>query len=175
MRSARNVVVVGHGMVGHRFVDALRSRDPDGAWRVTILAEEADAAYDRVGLTGYTEHWDRGLLALPGNDYSGDDLVELRLGSPVAEIDRAAKAVVIGGGLLGLEAANALRQFGLQTHVVEMAPRLMAQQLDEAGGALLGRMMSELGIVVHVGVGTQAIEPAQRNRPVRRSAEDNSV
>ena len=38
-------------------------------WQVTVLAEEADAAYDRVGLTGYTEHWDRALLALPGNDY----------------------------------------------------------------------------------------------------------
>ena len=74
MRSARNVVVVGHGMVGHRFVEALRSRDADGGWRVTVLAEEADAAYDRVGLTGYTEHWDRELLALPGNDYRGDDL-----------------------------------------------------------------------------------------------------
>jgi nitrite reductase (NADH) large subunit len=238
MRSARNVVVVGHGMVGHRFVEALRSRDPDGSWRITVLAEEADAAYDRVGLTGYTEHWNRDLLALPGNDYVGDDLVDLRLGSPVTEIDRAAKSVltadgeridydalvlatgsyafvppvpghdlpschvyrtlddldairadalravdaghapagvVIGGGLLGLEAANALRQFGLRTHVVEMAPRLMAQQLDEAGGALLGRMMSDLGIAVHVGVGTKAIEPAQRNRPVRRSAEHDSV
>ncbi len=224
MRSARNVVVVGHGMVGHRFVEALRSRDADGGWRVTVLAEEADAAYDRVGLTGYTEHWDRDLLALPGNDYRGDDLVELRLGSRVAEIDRDAKSVltadgervdydalvlatgsyafvppvpghdlsschvyrtlddldairadalraldaghapagvVIGGGLLGLEAANALRQFGLQTHVVEMAPRLMAQQLDEAGGALLGRMIGELGIAVHVGVGTDAIESVQ--------------
>ena len=62
--------------------------------------------------------------------------------------------VVIGGGLLGLEAANALRTFGLHAHVVEMAPRLMAQQLDEAGGALLGRMVSDLGIDVHVGVGT---------------------
>jgi nitrite reductase (NADH) large subunit len=225
MRSARNVVVVGHGMVGHRFVEALRSRDADGGWRVTVLAEEADAAYDRVGLTGYTEHWDRGLLALPGNDYRGDELVDLRLGSPVAEIDRAAKSVmtadgervdydalvlatgsyafvppvpghdlpschvyrtlddldairadalraveaghasagvVIGGGLLGLEAANALRQFGLQTHVVEMAPRLMAQQLDEAGGALLGRMITELGIAVHVDVGTSSIERTQR-------------
>ena len=70
MQSERNVVVVGHGMVGHRFVEALRSRDNDGAWRVTVLAEEADAAYDRVGLTGYTAHWDRGLLALPGNDYA---------------------------------------------------------------------------------------------------------
>jgi nitrite reductase (NADH) large subunit len=238
MRSTSNVVVVGHGMVGHRFVEALRSRDADGAWRVTVLAEEGDPAYDRVGLTGYTEHWDRGLMALPGNDYGDDDLVELRLDSRVTEIDRVGKSVmtadgdrvdydalvlatgsyafvppvpghdlpschvyrtlddldairadalraveagdapvgvVIGGGLLGLEAANALRQFGLQTHVVEMAPRLMAQQLDEAGGALLGRMMSDLGIAVHVGVGTKAIEPAQRNRPVRRSAEHDSV
>ena len=51
----------------------------------------------------------------------------------------------------------------------------MAQQLDEAGGALLGRMMSELGIAVHVGVGTESIQPAQRNRPVRRSADDDSM
>src|SRR6476620_6889208 len=238
VRHENNVVVVGHGMVGHRFVEALRARESDGAWRVTVLAEESDAAYDRVGLTGYTEHWDRGQMALPGNDYRDDSLVELRLGSRVAEIDRADKSVltadgdrvdydalvlatgsyafvppvpghdlpschvyrtlddldairadalhvldtghapvgvVIGGGLLGLEAANALRQFGLQTHVFEMAPRLMAQQLDEAGGALLGRMISELGINVHVGVGTQSIEPAQRNRPVRRSADHDSV
>ncbi|MDT5058152.1 MAG: nitrite reductase large subunit [Mycobacterium sp.] len=224
MRSTSNVVVVGHGMVGHRFVEALRSRDADGAWRVTVLAEETDAAYDRVGLTGYTDHWDRGLLALPGNDYWGDELVELRLGSRVAEIDRVARTVltadgarvdydalvlatgsyafvppvpghdlpashvyrtlddldairasalralesghapvgvVIGGGLLGLEAANALRQFGLHAHVVELAPRLMAQQLDEAGGALLGRMITDLGLAVHVGVGADAVESVQ--------------
>ena len=234
----RHVVVVGHGMVGHRFVEAMRARDTEATWRITVLAEEADAAYDRVGLTGYTEHWDRGRLALPGNDYAGDDQVQLRLDVRVAEIDRAAKAVVtadgervdydalvlatgsyafvppvpgndlpschvyrtlddldairadaqrtrdaghapvgvvIGGGLLGLEAANALRSFGLHAHVVEMAPRLMAQQLDEAGGALLGRMIAELGISVHVGVGTESIQPAQRNRPVRRSADDDSV
>jgi nitrite reductase (NADH) large subunit len=83
--------------------------------------------------------------------------------------------VVIGGGLLGLEAANALRSFGLQAHIVEMAPRLMAQQLDEAGGALLGRMIGDLGITVHTGVSTAGIQPAQRNRPVRRSAEDEAV
>ncbi|BBY95083.1 nitrite reductase large subunit [Mycobacterium gallinarum] len=235
--SSKNVVVVGHGMVGHRFVEALRSRDSAGEWRVTVLAEEADAAYDRVGLTGYTEHWNRALLALPGNTYPDDDLVETRLGSRVTAIDRDAKSVltadggrvnydalvlatgsyafvppvpgrdlpachvyrtlddldairdsaertkdagapvgvVIGGGLLGLEAANALRSFGLHAHVVEMAPRLMAQQLDEAGGALLGRMISDLGITVHTGVGTANIAPAQRNRPVRRSAENDSM
>src|SRR3954469_2655348 len=87
MRSTSNVVVVGHGMVAHRFVEALRSRDAEGTWRVTVLAEESDTAYDRVGLTGYTEHWERGRLALAGNSYSGDDLVELRLGSRVTEID----------------------------------------------------------------------------------------
>ncbi|MBO0866047.1 MAG: FAD-dependent oxidoreductase, partial [Mycobacterium sp.] len=193
----RDVVLVGHGMVGHRFVEALRARDTDGSWRITVLAEESDAAYDRVGLTGYTEHWEREQLALPGNDYAGDERVRLLLNTRVVEIDRATKSVmtaagqrhrydalvlatgssafvppvpghqlpachvyrtlddldairadaqrtldagkacagvVIGGGLLGLEAANALRQFGLQTHIVEMMPRLMAQQIDEAGG-----------------------------------------
>src|SRR6478609_1223739 len=93
MSSTQNVVVVGHGMVGHRFVEALRSRDAAGTWRVTVLSEEADAAYDRVGLTGYTEHWDRAKLALPGNDYTGDDRVDLRLGCAVAEIDREARTV----------------------------------------------------------------------------------
>jgi len=225
-------------MVGHRFVEALRSRDADGDWKVTVFAEEADAAYDRVGLTGYTEHWDRARLALPGNDYLGDGLVEVRLGARVAGLDPAAKSVitadgrrlgydalvlatgsyafvppvpgrdlphchvyrtfddldairagalrareggrapvgvVVGGGLLGLEAANAIRGFGLQPHIVEMAPRLMAHQLDEAGGALLGNMVTGLGITVHTGVGTSSIQPTQRNRPVRRSAEDDCV
>ncbi len=45
--------------------------------------------------------------------------------------------VVIGGGLLGLEAANALKAMGLETHVVELAPRLMAVQIDDAGGLVL--------------------------------------
>src|SRR3954469_6404202 len=235
---ARHVVVVGHGMVGHRFVEAVRARDTQCRWRITVLAEESDAAYDRVGLTGYTEHWDRARLALPGNDYAGDSQVSLRLGAQVTAIDRQAKAVicpdgervaydalvlatgsyafvppvpghdlpgchvyrtlddldairadpmaalaaghapvgvVIGGGLLGLEAANALRAFGLRAHVVEMAPRLMAQQLDEAGGALLSRMVTDLGIDVHTGVGTKAIAPAQRNRPLRRSEDSDAL
>jgi nitrite reductase (NADH) large subunit len=213
-------------MVGHRLVEALRARDTGGSWRITILAEEADGAYDRVGLTSYTESWDRDLLALPGNDYAGDERVRLLLRTRVTEIDRATKSVVtadgqrisydtlvlatgsyafvppvpghdlpachvyrtlddldairagaqrtleaghtdagvvIGGGLLGLEAANALRQFGLQTHVIEMMPRLMAQQIDEGGGALLSRMITELGIAVHVGTGTEAIESVEHS------------
>ena len=222
MHHPKRVVVVGHGMVGHRFVEALRSRDAVGDWQIIVVAEESDAAYDRVGLTGYTEHWDRARLALPGNDYEGDDDVEVVLRDRVTRVDRVAKCVttllgrrisydtlvlatgsyafvppvpghdlrgchvyrtlddldairtdvqramaagvtdgvVIGAGLLGLEAANALRGFGLHAHVVERSPRLMSQQLDMAGGALLRRMVAELGISVHVDVGTDAIERA---------------
>ena len=50
---------------------------------------------------------------------------------------RSETGVVIGGGLLGLEAANALTRLGLETHVVEFAPRLMAMQIDEGGGEIL--------------------------------------
>ena len=83
--------------------------------------------------------------------------------------------VVIGGGLLGLEAANALRAFGLTTHVVEMVAAVDGgQQLDEAGGALLTRMIGGLGIEVHTGVGTESIEPVQRNKPLRKSEADDS-
>ena len=224
-------------MVGHRFVEALRARDTEGSWRVTVLSEESDAAYDRVGLTGYTEHWDRAQMALPGNDYAGDNGVVLHLGLAAREIDRAAKTVtladgrpleydalvlatgsyafvppipghdlphchvyrtlddlddiragalaaartktpvgvVIGGGLLGLEAANALRAFGLSTQVVEMSPHLMAAQLDGAGGALLNRMIRGLGIEVHTGVGIESIQPIQKNKPLRKSEDDDSV
>ena len=98
MAATSHVVVVGHGMVGHRFVEALRSRDAEGRWRITVLAEERDAAYDRVGLTGYTEHWDRARLALPGNDYAGDPSVELRLDTRVVDIDRDARTVVTADG-----------------------------------------------------------------------------
>jgi nitrite reductase (NADH) large subunit len=94
-----------------------------------------------------------------------DDLDAIR-GDALLALDtgHAPVGVVIGGGLLGLEAANAPRQFGLQTHVVEMAPRLMAQQLDEAGGGPLGRMITDLGIAVHVGVGTSSISTTRRWR-----------
>ncbi len=216
----RTVVVVGHGMVGHRFVEALRTRDEAGDWRVVVLAEEADRAYDRVGLSSYVGVWDRSQLALPGNDYDGDTSVELHLDARVVEIDRAARSVatadgrtfaydalvlatgsyafvppvpghdspgchvyrtlddldairadaeralaadaqatgiVVGGGLLGLEAANALRTLGLKPHVVEVNPRLMPQQIDEAGGEHLARMIGSLGIDISLSSGTTEI------------------
>ncbi|MDT7741548.1 MAG: nitrite reductase large subunit [Actinomycetota bacterium] len=218
----RTVVVVGHGMVGHRFVESLRRRDDAGAWRVVVLAEESRPAYDRVALSSYVGDATEDDLALADDEFHADPLVELHLDDPAVAVDRSARrvttragrtvtydelvlatgsvpfvppvpgrdlegvfvyrtlddldgmraaaeaatagagagrraGVVVGGGLLGLEAANALRQLGLSPHVVEMAPRLMPVQVDEAGGALLYRLVSDLGLRVHTGVSTSAI------------------
>lgn len=65
--------------------------------------------------------------------------------------------VVIGGGLLGLEAANALKNIGLYTHVVEFAPRLMAVQIDEIGGSMLQNKIEALGVMTHTSKNTTAI------------------
>ncbi|MBV1849765.1 nitrite reductase large subunit NirB [Catellatospora tritici] len=65
---------------------------------------------------------------------------------------------VLGGGLLGLEAANALRLLGMTTHVVEFAPRLMPLQVDEGGGAVLRRHIEALGVTVHTARGCAGLE-----------------
>ncbi len=61
--------------------------------------------------------------------------------------------LVVGGGLLGLEAASALQALGLDVHVVEMAPYPMPQQLGEGGGRMLARWVDALGVDLHCGVG----------------------
>ena len=73
-----------------------------------------------------------------------------------AAVDGVKTGVVVGGGLLGLEAANALRLLGLETHVVEFAPRLMPLQVCDGGGAALRSRIEELGVRVHAGVGVNA-------------------
>ncbi|GAA1461361.1 nitrite reductase large subunit NirB [Williamsia maris] len=233
--STKTVVVVGHGMVGHRFVQNLRTRDATDQWRVVVLCEEPDAAYDRVGLSSYVSGWDRSALALAGNDYLGDDLVTVRLGESAASIDRAghtvttatggeivydalvlatgsypfvppipgkdtegcfvyrtlddldairtaaqaagpgATGVVVGGGLLGLEAANALKLMGLVPHVVEFAPRLMPLQVDSGGGALLESLVTELGLTVHTGVSTTSVQTAPSGGLTVTLSDDSTI
>ncbi|WP_066368308.1 nitrite reductase large subunit NirB [Herbidospora mongoliensis] len=82
-----------------------------------------------------------------------DDLDAIRTSAA-----RATTGVVVGGGLLGLEAADALRGLGLETHIVEMSPWLMPRQVDEGGGAVLKRHVEALGLTVHTSSGVLGIE-----------------
>ncbi|WP_281337453.1 nitrite reductase large subunit NirB [Flavobacterium eburneipallidum] len=69
----------------------------------------------------------------------------------------ATEAAVLGGGLLGLEAAKAVRDLGLNAHVVEFAPRLMPRQLDKGASDMLQSKIEELGIGIHLSKATQYI------------------
>ena len=72
--------------------------------------------------------------------------------------------VVIGGGLLGLEAAHALKNLGLKTHVVEFAPRLLAVQIDDPGAVMLRRKIEALGVIVHTSKNTTEITDGEHRR-----------
>lgn len=96
---------------------------------------------------------------VPGRELAGcfvyrtiDDLDAIREAAA-----GAGSGVVIGGGLLGLEAADALRGLGLSTHVVEMGGWLMPRQVDEGGGAVLRGHVEALGLTVHTEAGAREI------------------
>ncbi|MFF1868639.1 nitrite reductase large subunit NirB [Streptomyces sp. CB03911] len=208
------VLLVGYGMVGHRFLEALADAGAADRYRVVVLAEEPRHAYDRVALTSYFSGKTPEDLLLAEDGFAEKHGYEIHLSDPATAIDREARTVttasgrsigydtlvlatgsypfvppvdgkdaegcfvyrtiedlhaieayaagsrvgaVVGGGLLGLEAAGALKGLGLQTHVVEFAPRLMPVQVDEGGGDALRRTIEEMGVVVHTGVGTTAV------------------
>ncbi|TDQ24435.1 nitrite reductase (NADH) large subunit [Raoultella sp. BIGb0149] len=208
------LVLIGHGMVGHHFLEQCVSRNLHQQYRIVVFCEERYAAYDRVHLSEYFAGRSAESLSLVEGDFFTDNGIELRLSEPVAAIDREARVVrdahghethwdklvlatgsypfvppvpgndldgcfvyrtlddldriaacasgakrgvVIGGGLLGLEAANALKQLGLETHVVEFAPNLMAVQLDGPGAAMLREKISDIGVGVHTSKATQQI------------------
>ncbi|MEU2163219.1 nitrite reductase large subunit NirB [Streptomyces chengbuensis] len=208
------IVLVGHGMVGQHFLEALAERGVTGRARVVVLCEEPRPAYDRVQLTSYFSGRTPDDLSLVEDGFMARHGIELHLDDPAEHIDRDARTVtsrsgrtfaydtlvlatgsypfvppvpgrdaegcfvyrtiedllaieeyaktcrtgvVVGGGLLGLEAAGALKGLGLDTHVVEFAPRLMPVQVDDGGGAALLRTIEGMGLSVHTGVGTQEI------------------
>ena len=103
---------------------------------------------------------------IPGNDQPHclvyrtlNDLDAIRASAANARV-----GVVVGGGLLGLEAANALRKLGLEVHVVEFAPRLMPVQLDDAAGLCLKQKIESLGVTVHLSHATSRIEQGDERR-----------
>ena len=131
------------------------------------------AAHQVLSRSGQRVDYDRLVLAtgsypfvppIPGNDRVGchvyrtiDDLDAIQASARVSQV-----GVVIGGGLLGLEAAKALKDLGLETHVIEFAPQLMAVQLDTVGGGVLRRKIEAMGVRVHTGKATQRIEDGRQ-------------
>ena len=181
--SRQNVVVIGNGMVGHRFCERLVEFDTERRYRIVTFCEEPRAAYDRVGLTSFFAHRDAEKLMLARQEWYAENGVELHVGDRAATVDRkhqivrsdkgveiayshvvlatgsypfvppvpgidkpgvfvyrtiedleniiayagnSRRCAVIGGGLLGLEAARAASELGLETHVIRTSKRLDA-------------------------------------------------
>ena len=214
------ILVIGHGMVGHKFLECLDESGIRNA-EVTVLCEEPRPAYDRVHLSEFFSGKSAADLSLAAPGFFDRDNLLLKLDTRATAIDRYGKTVpassgevlpydkliiatgsypfvppvpgreredcfvyrtiedleamlecggrsrsgvVIGGGLLGLECAKALRDMHLDTHVVEFAPRLMAVQVDDGGGRVLRRRIEELGVSVHTGKNTVQIVDGQQAR-----------
>src|SRR5688572_3022617 len=126
-----------------------RAERIDRERRVVVSSKGREIAYDKVVLATGSSAF---VPPITGAARPGvfvyrtlDDLDAI-----AAYAKQAKSAVVIGGGLLGLEAAKAAMDLGLSTHVVEFASRLMPRQLDEAGARLLMDKITALGIQVHL-------------------------
>jgi len=220
----KTLVVVGHGMVGHKVVEVAVARGLTAQWDVVVHAEEAVHAYDRVALSTWFDGADLGLAPV---DHPA---VELRLSDAVVSVDThtrtvtsasgtvtpydalvlatgsvpfvppvpgatgqgrfvyrtvedleaikqyaetSRRGVVIGGGLLGLEAAQALQTLGLETTVVEFAPRLMPVQVDAGGGEALRRLVEGIGVRVLTSASTEDI--AETDDGLRLTFADGST
>lgn len=199
------IIVIGHGMVGHKFLETL-ALEAAPHLEVTVLCEEPRPAYDRVHLSEFFAGKSADDLSLVAPGFFDKGNVLLKLNARVVAVDRLARTVtvgggdvltydklvfatgsypfvpplpgkdrkdcfvyrtiedlegmlecgqrsrtgvVIGGGLLGLECAKALRDMNLATHVVEFAPRLMAVQVDDGGSRVLRKKIEQLGVTVH--------------------------
>ena len=210
----KTIVVIGNGMVGHRFCERLIEFDTRGEYRIVTFCEEPRAAYDRVGLTSFFAHRDAEKLMLARKEWYREHGIELHIGDRACEIDREQKIVrsakggevhydicvlatgsypfvpkipgtmnrgvfvyrtiedlnqiieyagrsrrcaVIGGGLLGLEAAKAAYDLGLETHVVVLGPRLLARQLDDKASGMLVSRIEAMGIRIHLDKETSEI------------------
>lgn len=118
---------------------------------------------------------------VPGTDLPGvfvyrtvEDVVALRTWVGSLSGDRPLRGAVIGGGLLGLEAAGALTGLGVATTVVEFADRLMPMQVDAGGGEALRRLIEGLGVTVRTGVGTSSIDAGEDGRVAAMALSDGT-
>ncbi|MEO5772283.1 MAG: nitrite reductase large subunit NirB, partial [Burkholderiaceae bacterium] len=128
----------------------------DRVKRIARADDGTEAPYDRLLLaTGSLPF----ILPVPGKELEG--VIAYRdIADTQAMIDAATKyrhAVVIGGGLLGLEAANGLMLRGMQVTVVHIMPWLMERQLDDTAGKLLQKSLEDRGLKFLIGAQTQAL------------------
>ncbi|WP_392558526.1 nitrite reductase large subunit NirB [Orbus mooreae] len=212
--SKTNLVIIGNGMVGHRFIEELIDKKQSDQFNITIFCDEPRVAYDRVHLSSYFSGHTAEALSLVRDGLYEENDVNILLGELAILINRQRKEIhsqtgrivtydkliiatgsypwvppikgsdgpdcfvyrtiedldaiqecakrsksgaVVGGGLLGLEAAGAVKNLGMETHVIEFAPVLMAEQLDNIGGEQLRRKIEEMGVGVHTSKNTQEI------------------
>src|SRR5438105_6074580 len=124
--------------------------------RIVQAEDGTEAEYDRLLLATGSNPF---ILPVPGKELDG--VIAYRdIADTNAMIDAARKyehAVVIGGGLLGLEAANGLMLRGMQVTVVHIMPWLMARQLDDTSGKLLQRSLEARGLKFMIGAQTAAL------------------
>ncbi|NDJ16684.1 nitrite reductase large subunit NirB [Myxacorys almedinensis] len=210
----KNLIVIGNGMVGHKFLERMIAKGAAQNWNLIAFCEEPRVAYDRVNLSGFFDGKTEADLTLVEPGFYQNHQIQMHIGERATKIDRDRKCVssahgstipydklvfatgsypfvppiqgkdadgtfvyrtiadleaiaayakhcrvgvVIGGGLLGLECANALKNLGLETHVVEFMSRLMPVQVDEAGGQLLKREIEAIGVRVHTQKSTTEI------------------
>ena len=135
----------------------------DRVKRVVRSSDGTEAPYDRLLLaTGSLPF----ILPVPGKDAQGV-LAYRDIADTQAMIEAAARyrhAVVIGGGLLGLEAANGLMQRGMQVTVVHIMPWLMERQLDDVAAGLLRKSLEDRGLRFEMGAHTESLIPDKDGR-----------
>lgn len=231
--SKMKLVVIGNGMVGHRYIEDLVEKTDVANMDITVFCEEPRVAYDRVHLSSYFSHHTADELSLVKEGFYEKHGINMLIGERAITVNREKKivysssgreiqydklimatgsfpfvppikgreskdcfvyrtiedlkaieacakkskvGVVIGGGLLGLEAAGALKALGVETHVVEFAPKLMAEQLDQAGGNQLHQKIESMGVKVHTSKNTLEIAPEGKEaRNVMRFADGTEL
>ncbi len=231
--SKMKLVVIGNGMVGHRYIEDLVEKTDVANMDITVFCEEPRVAYDRVHLSSYFSHHTADELSLVKEGFYEKHGINMLIGERAITVNREKKivysssgreiqydklvmatgsfpfvppikgreskdcfvyrtiedlkaieacakkskvGVVIGGGLLGLEAAGALKALGVETHVVEFAPKLMAEQLDQAGGNQLRQKIESMGVQVHTSKNTLEIAPEGKEaRNVMRFADGTEL
>jgi len=209
-----SLVIIGNGMVSHRFIELFIENNLSTQFNTTVLAEEAYKAYDRIHLSSYFGRHSIEELSLVSEGLYEKNNINLLLNERVILINRmrkevhtqtgkiisfdkliiatgsypwippikgangtkcfvyrtiddvntikdctskSTKAAVIGGGLLGLEAAEAVKNSGLETHIIEYRTILMDEQLDNIGGEQLRKKIENLGVLVHTNKNTKEI------------------